>query len=401
MATWQINLLVLWVMQFCASMGFALSTPFAPYFIQTLGVTDLDAVKLWATAAAAGAPLSMAIVSPLWGILADRYGRKPMLMRATFGAAVIVTAMAFSPNALTFVALRITQGMFSGVSAAAITLVACNTPDQRIGFALGCFSSSIFSGNMFGLFIGGFLADAYGYQNTFLISGVLLAAAGSLAAACVKENFQRAAPKAQDRNKPSLRERWHALGPGTLLLLLVIWMSIGRRLDGAILPIYVQELNGGLQGASRWSGTINAAGSFGAIITGLCGSMVFDRWRPQNLARIVALGAALFLAAIGLSTTLPALIPLRFALLFFAAAFDPIINTWIAQITPANRKGAMFGLDQTAKSIGMTIGPCLGGIIASAWATRAVFWVGAGHFLLFIPLTTIVARILRNSSRHR
>ena len=290
---------------------------------------------------------------------------------------------------------------FSGVSAAAITLVACNTPDQRIGFALGCFSSSIFSGNMFGLFIGGFLADAYGYQNTFLISGVLLAAAGSLAAACVKENFQRAAPKAQDRNKPSLRERWHALGPGTLLLLLVIWMSIGRRLDGAILPIYVQELNGGLQGASRWSGTINAAGSFGAIITGLCGSMVFDRWRPQNLARIVALGAALFLAAIGLSTTLPALIPLRFALLFFAAAFDPIINTWIAQITPANRKGAMFGLDQTAKSIGMTIGPCLGGIIASAWATRAVFWVGAGHFLLFIPLTTIVARILRNSPRHR
>ncbi len=378
-------------------MGFALSTPFAPYFIQELGVTDLNQVKLWATAAAAGAPFSMAIVSPLWGILADRYGRKPMVMRATFGASIILTAMAFSPNAATFVALRIGQGMFSGVSAAAITLVACNTPNQRLGFALGCFSSAIFSGNMFGMFIGGFLADAYGYKNTFLISGVLLGVAGMLATAFVKENFQRAPKKPSGQRKLSLSERWHALGPGTLILLLVIWVGIGRRLDGGILPIYIQELHGGLEGASRWSGTINAAGGFGAIIAGVCGGMIIDRWRPHDLIRIVALGAALALAAIGMCTTLPALIPLRFALMLFAAAFDPINNTWIAQITPGNRKGAMFGLDHTAKSIGMTVGPCLGGIIASAWSTRAVFWFGACHFLLLIPLATVVARILRNT----
>ena len=199
---------------------------------------------------------------------------------------------------------------------------------------------------MFGMFIGGFLADAYGYKNTFIISGILLGFAGMLATAFVKENFQRAPQKSSER-KLSLSERWRALGPGTLILLLVIWVGIGRRLDGGILPIYIQELHGGLEGASRWSGVINAAGGFGAIIAGVCGGMIFDRWRPHSLIRIVALGAAIALTAIGMSSTLPALIPLRFALMLFAAAFDPINNTWIAQITPGNRKGAMFGLDHT------------------------------------------------------
>ena len=284
-------------------MGFALSTPFAPYFIQELGVTDLNQVKLWATAAAAGAPFSMAIVSPLWGILADRYGRKPMVMRATFGASVSLTAMAFSPNAATYVALRIGQGMFSGVSAAAITLVACNTPNERLGFALGCFSSAIFSGNMFGMFIGGFLADAYGYKNTFIISGILLGVAGMLATAFVKENFQRA-PKKSSKRKLSFSERWRALGPGTLILLLVVWIGIGRRLDGGILPIY-PELHGGFGGASRWS----ASSTLLAALAPSSPRLRRHDYRPlappqPHLRRCPR--AALALAAIGMCTTLPA-----------------------------------------------------------------------------------------------
>ena len=380
-------------------MGFALSTPFAPYFIQTLGVTDPNAVKLWTTAATAGAPLSMAIVSPLWGALADRYGRKPMVVRATLGASLILTGMAFSPNALTFVTLRIVQGMFSGVGAAAITLVACNTPEKRLGFALGCFSSAVFSGYMFGIFIGGFLADAFGFKNTFLISAVLLAAACVLAVAFVREKFQAQQSTSSRAPRESWIARWRSLGPGTILFPLILWMSIGRRLDGGILAIFIQELHGGLEGASRWSGSINAAGSLGAIITGLCGSLVFDRWRPQKLLPIFATGATFFLVAIGLSTNLPILIPLRFGLMFFAAAFDPILNTWIAQVTPTSHKGAMFGLSQTAKSIGQTVGPCVGGIVASAWMTRAVFWCAAAHFLVLIPLIATVAKTLKNATQ--
>ncbi|HQL08956.1 MAG TPA: MFS transporter [Lentisphaeria bacterium] len=396
MQVWQINLIILWVTQFCASAGFALSMPFAPYYIQTLGVTDLDAVKLWATLAAAGAPLSMAIMAPIWGLLSDRFGRKPMLLRATCGASIIIGSMAFSPNVLIFVLLRIIQGMFSGVASAAVTLVACNTPEKRQGFALGCLSSSQFSGNMFGLFIGGFLAEMIGYQNTFLLSGALLMVSSILVLFGVKEKFT---PAVKATSRVSWREKWAALGPGTPLLLLVIWMSVGRRMDGAILPIFVQELHGQLDGAAIWSGLISGAGSVGAVLVGLCGSVIMDRYRPVVLARWIATGAALGMIGAGLVQSLEFLLPLRFAYMFFAAGFDPVLNTWLSKITPTNRKGAIFGLAQMAKSCGMTIGPGIGGIIARVIATRAVFWVSAVIFLLFIPLMLRCDRVMTAKSR--
>ncbi|MGI5922824.1 MAG: MFS transporter [Lentisphaeria bacterium] len=396
MQVWQINLIILWVTQFCSSVGFALSMPFAPYFIQTLGVTDLNAVKLWATLAAAGAPLSMAIMAPIWGLLADRFGRKPMLLRATFGAGIIIGSMAFSPNVLVFVLLRIMQGMFSGVAAAGVTLVACNTPEERQGFALGCLSSSLFSGNMFGLFIGGFLAEMLGYRNTFLLSGTLLMLAGLLVLFGVREKFTRAP---QPSSRITWRKKWAALGPGTPLLLLVVWMSVGRRMDGAILPIFIQELHGRLEGAAIWSGLINGAGSVGAVLAGLCGSVVMDRYRPAVLARWIAGGAALGMICTGLAQSLNFLLPLRFAYMLFAAGFDPVLNTWLSKITPSNHKGAIFGLAQMARSCGMTLGPSIGGIIARVITTRAVFWVSATIFLLFIPLMLRCEQVMTTKNR--
>jgi DHA1 family multidrug resistance protein-like MFS transporter len=391
MQTWQINLLILWITQFLASAGFALSMPFAPYYIQALGISDLEAVKLWATLAASGAPLGMAVMAPIWGLLSDRFGRKPMLLRATLGAGLIIGSMAFSPNALVFVLLRILQGMFSGVSSAAITLVACNTPEKRQGFALGCLSSSLFSGNMFGLFIGGFLAEMIGYRHTFLFSGALLMVAGLFVSIGVKENFT---PVPSTPAHVSLRDKWAALGPGTPLLLLVIWMSVGRRMDGAILPIFIQELHGQLEGAAIWSGLISGVGSLGAILAGLCGSLIMDRYHPMLLSRWVAVGATLCMIGTGLTQSLELLLPLRFTYLFFVAGFDPVLNTWLSKITPPERKGAIFGLAQMAKSCGMTLGPAIGGIIARLIVTRAVFWVSATIFLLFIPLIVVCDRVM-------
>ena len=83
----------------------------------------------------------------------------------------------------------------------------------------------------------------------------------------------------------------------------------------------------------------------------------------------------------------------------FAAGFDPVLNTWLSKITPTNRKGAIFGLAQMAKSCGMTIGPGIGGIIARVVATRAVFWVSAVIFLLFIPLMLRCDRVMTAKSR--
>ncbi len=389
MPVWVINLIILWISQFCAAIGFSLSLPFAPYYIQTLGVTDPDMVKIWTTVATAGAPLTMALVSPLWGWLSDRYGRKPMLLRATLGAGIILFSAAFAPNVYIFVFLRTMQGVFSGVATAVTTLVACNTPAHRQGLALGSLASAQFSGNIFGMFIGGFMAENFGYANTFLISGIILAATGILVWFFVHEKFTPPPPRSTAQQRMPWREKFTALGPGTLLLGLVLWMSITRRMDGGLLAIYIQELYGGLDGVAVWSGIINATGSLGALLSGIVASLLIDRLQPRRMMSVMAAGAAGSMLFLGLATNHQMLIPARFLLMLFVASFDPILQTWLSKVTLPSKKGVVFGLAQTAKSTGMTIGPCLGGFIAWAWATRLVFWVAAVMFLLLIPLVRL------------
>lgn len=389
MPIWILNLVVLWISQFCASVGFSLSMPFAPYYIQTLGVSDPGMVKLWTTVVTAGAPLTMALVSPLWGFLADRYGRKPMVLRATWGAGIILFCAAFAPNVYVFAFLRTMQGMFSGVASAVITLVACNTPVRRQGLALGSLGSAQFSGNMCGMFVGGFMADHYGYANTFLISGAALASSGLLVLAFVREKFTPAVRP--QRQTMSWRQRFLALGPGTSLLVLILWMSITRRMDGGLLAIYVQELYGSLDGVARWSGTINAVGSLGALLSGIGASLLIDHFRPKRLMVTVAIGAGLSMILMGLARTHLMLIPCRFLLMLFLASFDPILNTWLSKVTLSAHKGVVFGLAQTAKSCGMTLGPCMGGCIAYFGTTRMVFWAAAVMFFMLVPLVGLVS----------
>jgi len=360
--------------------------PFAPYYIQDLGITDPGLVKIWTTIATAGAPLTMALVAPLWGMLSDRYGRKPMVLRATMGAGVILSCAAFAPNVQFFVFLRVMQGVFSGVASAVITLVACNTPNQRQGLALGSLGSAQFSGNMFGLFIGGFMADQFGYAQTFIISGVVLFLSSFLVYFFVHEKFTPIKVEVK-KKRPTFRQRFSALGPGTTLLALVLWMSVTRRMDGGLLAIYIQELYGSLDGVAVWSGIINATGSLGALLAGIAGSLLIDRFHPRRLLYINSVGAASAMIMIGLASSHLALIPLRFLLMLFLAGFDPILNTWLSKVTPAEKKGRVFGLAQTAKSTGMTLGPCLGGMIAWSMGTRIVFWIAALMFIVLILVT--------------
>src|SRR5437667_3352403 len=82
---------------FCL-IGFGLGLPFLPMYVQALGVSERPQVALWSGVLSGTAALSMAVLAPVWGVLADRYGRKPMLVRSMLGGAITVGAMGFVAN---------------------------------------------------------------------------------------------------------------------------------------------------------------------------------------------------------------------------------------------------------------------------------------------------------------
>ena len=121
MQKWQRNLYALWVAELVAIAGFTVVIPFLPYYVQELGVTESEQVKLWSGLLFAFHAVAMAIFSPIWGSVADRYGRKLMVERAMFGGAVVMGAMGFVQNVQQLVILRALQGCLTGTIPAATT----------------------------------------------------------------------------------------------------------------------------------------------------------------------------------------------------------------------------------------------------------------------------------------
>ncbi len=143
---WSRTLYAVWFGEILALVGFSSRVPFLPFFLGDLGVTDVAGQTLWSGAINAAGAAALAITSPLWGILADRYGRKPMLMRGLFGGAICVTLMGFATAPWQLLALRVFEGSMTGTVAAAAALVATSAPRRRMGYALGMVQTAVFAG---------------------------------------------------------------------------------------------------------------------------------------------------------------------------------------------------------------------------------------------------------------
>ena len=389
---WKRNLAVIWLSQFLSIMGFAFALPFAPYYIQELGVTDEAQLKLMVSLFAAAAPLSLAVFSPIWGAIGDRYGRRLMLLRANFGAMVLLLMMGSVRSVGALIALRLLQGVLTGTVTAAQTLVSVHTPQNKSGLALGALSAALFSGAMAGSFFGGVVADFYGYQIAFYAASGLLLAAGLLVLFGAREDFVK--PKPTPKTARPFRLRLPDLGPCTPILLLISGMAFVRLFDRALLPLLVQQIHGSIDGAALRTGSLAAFVCVAGLIAGVTLGRLADRVSPPRIARWSAIGAGVFMILQGLAYQFPLLFAARFGMIYCAGGLDPVFQIWLAKTTPEERRGTVFGWAATAKAIGWMCAPLVSGVVASGFGIRSIYLVGGILFFLLVPAINAVVRRL-------
>jgi len=191
MEIWKRNLYATALAELLVMVGFTSVMPFIPLYLQTLGVKTKEEAALWTGIMVALSFIVMAVASPIWGTLADRHGRKSMLLRSMMAGALIVLALSFTTEVWQVFGLRIAQGAFAGSVTAAMALVATITPRERMGFSLGLMQTSVFAGQSFGPLIGGFLAEHLGFRSAFFITSSLMFLASGLLWWLVKEQFVR------------------------------------------------------------------------------------------------------------------------------------------------------------------------------------------------------------------
>ncbi len=390
---WKRNVIVVWISQFLSIGGFAFSMPFAPFYIQELGVTDPAALNMWVAFFAAATPISIAVASPIWGSLSDRFGHRIMLLRANFAAMVILFMMSRVPSVEWLIVLRFMQGLFTGTLTAAQTMVAADSPTHRSGLALGGLNSAVFGGGMAGCALGGVTAELYGCRESFMLASLLTATAGILVLLGTKSYFE--VPERKPRPAAQrLDDALSHLRPIFFILLVITSMAAIRKFDEPFIPLWVQHLHGSIDGSAIRVGGLIAICSIAGLLSGVFFGRLADSMPIPFLGKIVTVGAAICMLAQSLAPNVAFLTAARFGLVFFGGGLDPIIHAWLAKSTSSDRRGLIFGAASSARAIGWAIASLLAGTVVSTTGLQSLFILGAALFLLLIPMIASANRTL-------
>jgi DHA1 family multidrug resistance protein-like MFS transporter len=389
---WKRNLYIVWVAELVGIAGFSFVFPFLPYYVQELGVTELEQVELWSGLLFAAHAIPMAIFSPIWGSLADRYGRKLMVERAMFGGAIVLTAMGFVQNVQQLIILRAIQGALTGTVAAATTLVASSTPRERSGYALGLLQMAVWSGASLGPLLGGIVSDTWGYRAAFLVTGGLLFLAGITVWRFVQEDFT---PPVQDKTQPH-NGFWDGLKlvirDRNLLSLFSIRVlaRLAVRTLGPILPLFVQSLVPSTTRVASLTGLISgvqaATSAIGAVTLGRAS----DRLGYRQVLLACAAGTAVLYIPQFFVTNPWQLLVLQGAVGLVMSGILASISALLANLAPEGRQGAVYGVDASVVSIANGIGPMIGASVAATLGLRAPFLLAAGGLALATGLAWVL-----------
>lgn len=396
--SWKRTVMIMFFAQVISMIGFSSIFPFLPLYVKSLGTATFLSEELCTGLVFSGQAFTMMIASPIWGALADRWGRKIMVERAMFGGAIILTLMAFVRSAEELVALRMLQGLVSGTISAANALVAAAAPRGQTGFAMGMMQAGMGLGLGLGPLIGGFVADVYGYGAAFYITGLLLAVAGVVVLFGVQERF---VPNHRGSDKPvGFIKGWRSLlsVKGIILVYSLRFINqMGRIIFIPILPMYVLYLIDNPELGNSFTGLVIG---FSSASTAIC-AVYFGRLGDRIGHRLMLI---VFFTSCFLFFGFHVLIKHGWQLFLLQALFGialggiiPAISALLAVQTMQGNEGAVYGLDSAVTSAARVIGPMLGVLISSWFGLRAVF--GAAAVLYLIAALMAVAGLPQSKER--
>ncbi|MDU0201064.1 MULTISPECIES: multidrug efflux MFS transporter [Paenibacillus] len=380
MPIWKRNLIVCWFGMFVTGVGMSQIAPVLPLFIQHLGVSQSSLIAQYSGIAFGITFIISAIFSPIWGAAADRFGRKPMLLRASLGMALVIGSMGFAPNVYVLIGLRLLQGIITGYGTACTTLIATQTEKDHAGYALATLSTASIAGSLLGPLIGGFLVENFGMQNVFFITGGLMLLAFITTAMFVKETFTR-----EDRQVQSAKEIWTLIPEKSLTITMFVTffiLTVALYSVEPILTVYISQLTDHLNHVALIAGLTFSASGLANIFAAPRLGKLSDRIGAHKVMLISLIAAGIIFIPQAFVTNPWELMILRFLLGLTAAGLTPTVNILIKKITPSAITGRVFGFTMSAGYLGVFAGAILGGQVAAWLGSRYVFLVTGALLLI-------------------
>ncbi|AYB41914.1 MFS transporter [Paenibacillus lautus] len=383
MESWKKNLWILWFGSFIVSSSFSMVIPFLPLFLIELGVTKHT--ELWSGLLFSSAFFAGALSSPFWGAVGDKYGRKPMIIRAGLVLFVIYVLMAFVTNEYQVLILRLLQGLLSGFIPGAIAIVGTNTPEKKVGYALSMMSTATATGGIMGPMIGGTLASLFSNRMAFGLAGMLCFAATLLVIFWVKEEkFVPSKERVSVMN--TFKVAGHNKALMTVLMLTVLTQFSVMTIE-PVLPLYIAQIGGSSSHTSMIAGFVFSIVGIASILFAARWGRLADKIGFQKVLLIGLLASGIGSLAQILFSNIWAFSAIRFAYGAFFCAVFPALNGLVVKHTPSEFRGRAFSLNQTANQIGGMAGPLAGGMISGIFNIHSVFLMTGVLMLITTAIT--------------
>jgi MFS transporter, DHA1 family, multidrug resistance protein len=373
-AHWQSTLWAMVAVQFVMTMAFSMLTPIMPLFLPELGVKTAAGIAIWAGILSGITSFVAAFASPVWGRVADKHGRKLMLLRSSLAIGGFTILMGLSANVWQFFTARLLMGIFAGFSSSAIALVASQVPEGRLGYSLGWLSTGQLVGSLVGPIVGGALADLTGsYRLPFYITSLTIFVALGFVWFCVHEEFTQPQPGKAGR---SVIAGLVALlrSPTLLALFFVLLMAqFGVRTVQPIVTLYVKEMVGDLPNVATLAGIAFSITGVANVISAPFLGNRSDRIGYRRVLLISLLGSTLTTLPQAFTTNYWVFTAERFAVGLFIGGLLPTANALVGRLVPRSDRGTIYGMTSSAMFMGNSLGPLLGGFLAAGLGLSWVF----------------------------
>lgn len=374
-----------------SSLGFDFATPFLPLYVRELGAQDLSTTALWSGLVIGAGPLTAALVAPLWGIAADRFGRRPVVILSLAAFGMLQLAFAFATTIVHLLLIRIAIGLFGGLVNSAMALAVIDCPPEKIGQVIGRLQAAQFIPLAIGPVIGGVLADRFGLRTNFVLAAFL----SLVACLVISMLYHSVETRVRDTDAPtpvttsSATSLWSLFRMPAILVVMTV-LFVGQFVDRSfspILPIYVAVLDAPAAMLASTAGLIISAGALATAISANLSGHLSTRFETRALLVIALVSGALLTLSISIVNSVWQLFVLRIFLGLLAGGAITLAYTFGARHVAQRNLATVFGIFGSSTMLGSGVSFLSSGLVGYV-SLPGVFLVDA---LLYLCCLTIVA----------
>lgn len=370
------NRLALPVSAFFQSLGFGLSNPFLPLVLREMGV--VNNLETW-VGYLVGVYFTISFsLTPVWGAVADHYGRKLMVLRTSIGMGLTYALLPFAPSLYWFLPAFLLLGTTNGLIPSCQALMATTTPPRQLGSALAMLQIGAMVGGTLGPAVGAVLAGWLpAYRDLFWMASGFTLLAGIVALIFAREDFAR--PQGRLELHP-LRDLGTVLRLPGVPALLAIYLTYQLTYNGSVPVVSVYTLHlleaAGMREAQQinlWVGAVSVMLPVGSVLAVPVWARLLDRFGPARVLPLCLGTGALGVLLLVLVFSPLQLAAARLVLGLLAVGIGPATIALIKGRAPAGMESRVLAFMAGCGMIGMGFGPLLAGQIGPWLGLRTYF----------------------------